>query len=221
MPSFSQLKTDIADILGESYLDSQIGDLINRSIRYYQKKRFWFNEESTSITLTASDPVVPSIPSNFQYEIPDGGLVINYSSNRYKLKKVGNSEYDANNTQGTGLPYIYRNRDSSLELYYYPDQAYTLELYYVKSYSALSADGDTNDFTDNAEDLIVNRTLAYVYENFRKDTEMATYYRALADDEFKELQRVSNTRVSTGEISTEDITQNQAYIDTNLTLYNY
>ena len=208
MSTFSQLKTEIANKLGEGTLSSTfIGDEINSVIRYYGRSRFWFNEDATSITLTANDPVVPSLPSDFLYEIPDGGLVISYSSNRYVLTKKGNAEYDIENCQGIGLPYMYRNRDSQLELYYYPDQAYTLLLYYVKKYSDLSADGDTNGFTDNADQLIVYATLSRLYETYRKDSEKGLYYRSIADDELNRLLIESNRRTSTGSLVIEDLSQ--------------
>ena len=219
MANFSELKTDISNYLGESYLDTQVGDAINRAIRFYQRRRFWFNEESTSITLTASDPVVPSLPSDFQYEIPDGGLVIVDNQSYYRLRKVGNAEYDANNTQGIGRPTMYRNRDSQLEVYFYPDQAYTLNLYYVKNYTALSADGDSNDFTNNAEELIKNKALAYLYETYRKDAEKAVYFRQVAKDELDDLLVESNNRTTTGTLVIEDITLNNNYINTNLNCY--
>ena len=206
MATFSQLKTEIANKWGEPDKASLIGDQLNSVIRYFSRNRFWFNEESTSITLTIGDPVIPNIPSDFLYEIPDGGLIIDYSDQRYRLEKVGNAEYASRNSGDTGIPEIYRNRDSQLEVYFYPDQAYTLLLFYVKGYTDLSADGDTNGFTDNAERLIVNQTLAELFEHYNRDMEKGGYFRSIANLEFQNLMRESAGRTSTGSLDINELT---------------
>lgn len=215
MATFSQIKTQIANKLGESYLESQIGDVVNSVIRYYSRYHFWFNEESTTITLTASVAAVPSIPSNFLYEAEDSGLVILDGGSYYTLEKITNAEYDRLNSGGTGRPDVYRNRDGSLELYYLPDQAYTLYLLYIKKYSDLSTDGDTNDFTNYAERLLVNSVLEEIYRDNRKDIERSLVYRQIANDELSNILYESNRRRRTGQLNIEDISQGEVEFNYN------
>lgn len=205
MTTFSQLKTDIANILNDPVADTFIGDAINASVRYYQKKRFWFNESTASITLNENDPVVPNIPSDFQYEIDKDGLVIEDSSQFYPLLKVSNFQYDLETVESQGRPYIYRNRANVLELYFQPDQAYTLRLFYIKKYPDLSADGDTNDFTDNAEELIKAHSLYILYRDYRRNAELSVFYKNVADDELNTLYEESNARVTTGSIVSDGL----------------
>lgn len=219
MANFLQLKTEIANKIGEASLNAVIGDTINSIISYYQKTHFWFNESSALITLTVNDPVVPNIPSDFQYELQDGGVILLDNNIRYRLKKVGNAEYDANNIGGSGRPYIYRNRNNQLELYFYPINAYSLILFYVKSYSALSGDGDENDFTNNADRLIVNRALAELYETYKRDREQGQYFRSIADDEFRNLMDQTNDRTATGRLSINDIAQTRPMLGFDVNVY--
>ncbi|MEK9768610.1 MAG: hypothetical protein VW683_06780 [Betaproteobacteria bacterium] len=205
MPTFSQLKTNIANKINDSQVDTFIGDAINAAIRYYQKQRFWFNEADTTITLTVNNPVVPNIPTDFQYELPKAGLVIEDSNQFYPLDKRSNYLYDEANVAGIGRPEIYRNRSGSLEVYFYPDQAYTLHLYYIKKYTDLSADGDTNDFTDRAEELISAHALYLLYRDYRRNNEEAVFYKQVAEDELQRLLTESNARVTTGMITPDGL----------------
>ncbi len=200
MATFGELQTEIAQKLDQSYLTSQIATAINRTITYLQPYHFWFNTDTATITLTVNDPLVPDLPTDFQYEITDGGLVVLNGQVRYILKKVHNPQYDVANVQGQGLPYIYANKNGNLYVYFYPDQAYTLYLNYVKKYVDLSGDNDTNNWTDNATRLIVAQCLADLYLDQRKSKEYYDFYQARANNEMKELQRRNKRRIGTGEL---------------------
>lgn len=203
MATFGELQTEIAQKLDQDYLALQISTAINRTITYLQPFHFWFNTATSAITLNTNDPIVPDIPSDFQYEFTSGGLVIVNSQMRYPLQKLHEVQYDLANVNGQGLPYIYCNRNGNLEVYYYPDQEYTLNLYYVKKYADLVNSNDTNDWTNNAVRLIVAQTLADLYLDQRKSKDDYSFYKGVAQDELSDLQRRNKRRISTGQLVTD------------------
>lgn len=198
MATYGDIQSEVAQKVDETYLTSQISTAINRTILFYQPYHFWFNTATASITLIPNDPIVPNIPDDFQYEMTKGGLVINNSSMRYVLQRVHEVEYDCQNVQGIGLPFNYCYRNGQFELYWYPDQAYTLYLYYVRKYPDLVESNDTNDWTDNATRLIVAQTLADLYLDQRKSKDYYDFYRSVAASELAELKQRNKRNSGTG-----------------------
>lgn len=197
----SEVQERLQDPNGTSISAASVDGVINDSINYYKNRHYWFNEASTNITLTASDPVVPSIPSDFLVELPVGGLTLSYAAARYPLQKITSQLYDNMNYQGNGLPRFYVYRNSNFELYFYPDRDYTLVLRYLKDYTALSADGDNNDFTNNAGLMIRYDALSRLYAEYKQDEKMEAYYTAKRDDEERNLLRRSNHNTGSGTLT--------------------
>jgi len=190
--------------LSASVVDSEI----NRAIRFYQNKQFWFNEDLVTITLTAGDNVVPSLPSNLINELQVNGLTLIDNQVRIDLKKIATNIYVERNFDQTGRPDSYTFRDNQYLLLPTPQEAYPLEFRWLKKYDDLVNDSDTNDFTDNAEDLIMMHTLKNIYAEDKEDTERGMYYQTLEDNEFKALQTRNDSRLSTGELTISTILNN-------------
>ena len=220
MATFGELKSRIAGALIRNDLTTQIEDTINRVIRFYQSRHFWFNEEVVTITLNAGDAVVPNLPSDFLYEVPQDGLTIVFNQSRFVLKKVHPGTYDEINYDGQGLPYWYTNRNGQLLLYYVPDQAYDLQLYYVKNYPELTSDNQSNDWTNEAERLIFAKSMAdlYLEQLHERGNTPSLYetYEQRADEEERQLRIRNNARIGTSSLITENIIDGgDAYYYTN------
>lgn len=185
--------------------ESQVTDEINSVIEFYQPYSFWFNETTATGSLTSGNASVP-IPADFNQFIEPNALVIEDSNVRYPLTKVTPLQFDSMYAGGTGLPRFWVYRNQAITLYFTPDQAYTYYLYYNKSYTALSADGDNNDFTNYADRLLEYRTLAECYLNYRSDPEMAASYERKAKEELNRLVSQSRARLATGVLDTECVT---------------
>lgn len=220
MATFGELKAEIAAKLTDADLQypttSQIGDTINSIIKRYENKHFWFLDTFTTITLDVGDPVVPEadIPADFKSEANPGGLVIVYNQLRYPLQKVKPDIYDSVNIEGQGLPYLYTYRNKKFELYFYPDQAYTLYLNYRKFVEALVADGDDNDFTIYTDRLIVYASLEEIYSTYKRDAEMAEYYAKKTKQELDEIMSETYERTCSGTLTPDSVYSNGTY-------YNY
>lgn len=213
MATLSELRTLISNKLADGDLvdptAAQITAQINSTIAYYQREPFWFNEDIATLTTTADNAVLSGIPSDFGQEITQNALVVKNNGLTYPLTKITPLEYSSiYSDNAKGLPGYYTYRDSQFELFLIPDQAYTIYLYYRKKYTALSADGDSNDFTNNAERLIEYKTLADLLRDYRADEERAAIYDARVEQEYKNIMQQTYDRTTTGLLTTENIVGN-------------
>lgn len=207
MSTLAQLRNLIAEKLQDpnftSISSASVDAFINDALRYYKYHVFWFNETVSTITLTQGNPVVPSIPSNFLEELRHGGLSINYSNIYYPLTKISSEVYDGWNVQAVGLPRLYTYRNKQIEVYYYPNIAYSLILRYIKDYADLVNDSDTNDFTVYGDRMIQYNALSRIYAEMKQDSKMEQYYTARAEDEELNLKRRSDNLTGSGKLTIE------------------
>lgn len=158
MATLANMRTRIADDLNRSDLTSQINEAINRAIDFYEKEQFWFQDATGTFATvdgqkvyTTSDSLPSDIATIDYMEITSG--TTDYTLTEKPVKWI-----EISNPQDTeGLPTNFGWWDYSVYFYLVPDAAYTVTVYYQKSYADLSADGDSNDFTTYAEDLIEAR----------------------------------------------------------------
>jgi hypothetical protein len=216
MATLSGLRTLISNKLTDGDLidpsSAQIDAQINSTIDYYESDSFWFNEAIASLSTTADNAVLGSIPSDFRQEIMPNGLTLIDNSLHYPLKKMTPLEYESvfdDNSKGRSVGYTYRK--GQFELWFIPDAVYTVKLYYRKSYSDLSADGDNNDFTNYAARLIEYKTIADLLRDYRGNSERAMMYDVRVEDEYKRTKRETDNRTSTGYLTTENIVDSCSY----------
>lgn len=184
-----------------------VDDEINRAIRFYERYRFNFNEDLADITLTADNQVLPSIPSDLSSPLYVNGLMVIDSQVKVNLIKLAPDQFFDRDQDQTGRPYYWTYRDGQFLVLPTPQQAYTLKFRYLKSYTALSLDTDTNDFTDNAEDLIMLHAVKNLYAEDKQDPESAAYYQALEDAELQSILSRSDDFNSSGYLSNNSILQ--------------
>lgn len=184
---------------------SVVNSEINRAIRYYQNQQFWFNEDLKVITLVSGSNVVPDLPSDLISELQVNGLTLIDAQVRIDLKKIATNLFMERDFNQTGRPLYYTFRNQEYLLLPTPQEAYTLEFRWLKLYPDLVNDDDTNDFTVNAEDLIMMHTLKNIYAEDKEDTERGLYYQTLEDSELKSLQKRNDSRLSTGELTIDTI----------------
>lgn len=211
MATLSEMRTTVAGYLSNEQLvsptSSQIDAEINKAIGYYENKYFWFQEARASLTATVGSPTLDiSSVTDFKFQKHPSGLVLLDNSFFYTLQSVSNIKFDnLTNSASNGLTRFYTYRDGGFELTPYPQEAYTIYLYYYKTYANLSADGDTNDFSTYANDLIEKRATAQCYLKYKENTEKYTIFSGEERDEFKTLKRETMNRRATGNLTTENI----------------
>lgn len=192
---------DFTGVLSASVVEEEI----NRSIRFYQNYRFYFNEARSTITLTADSNVVPSIPSDLLSPLYVNALMVIDDDIKVTLQKLSPTDFFNIDNEQTGRPEYYTYRDNQFLLIPVPEQNYELEFRYLKSYADLSGDSDSNDFTENAEDLIMIHTVKNIYAEDKQDPASASAYQTLEDQELSSLMTRSNDYNSTGYLSNYSI----------------
>jgi hypothetical protein len=211
MATFAEIKTDVSAFLQDpsnaAVSSANVGNSVNKAIRYWKYKRFWFNEKVASIILAYNDPVVP-LPTDFLVpSITDGAIVIVYSGMRYPLNKLSELDYNAVYlSNGVGQPYAYSKQASAgYQVYFIPDRNYDALLFYLKEYDVLTANDATNDWTDEAQDLITYTAAAYCSRDYRQDLSMYNAFWAQAQTEYTNMLVRTRKENATGSLSVGSI----------------
>ena len=208
MATFGSLQTSVSKRLLDanntavSALD--VAAALNDTIRHWKFTRFWFNEDVSTQTMTLQDGVIP-LPSDFLVPATDdGGFVVSYSDQRYPLVKESQLSYDGHLLDnGYGLPRTYARTGGSYECYPLPDREYTVLVRYLKDYTTIeqSNANATNDFTDNAERLLILWTCANLIAELRQDQKMEGYYRTAALAEVSNLKLMTRKSNASGKLT--------------------
>lgn len=154
MATFKDLQDRIAlDYLNRMTLMPEVKRAINNSIKTYEARRYWFNEAQTAMA-TTSGQLYMSVPSDFlildRLEARIGGSLSTLRETDF------HSIRDLNAGEATGSPCEYAYHGDRFELYPIPDAIYTVNVYYIKSLPALTADSDSNVWTNEAANLIAH-----------------------------------------------------------------
>jgi hypothetical protein len=207
MATFGSMQSYIAkrliDPSGTAVDSSDIQEAINNSIAYWKLRRFWFNEVSDKDTLTAQSASFPYPADFLMPALKDDGFYIEYANVRYPLVKIEQTVYDALYlANGYGLPRWYaRTGNQEYQVYPIPNLNYTVGRHYLKEYNDLVNASDTNDFTINASRLVNLWALANLVTELRQDVAMGDYYRAAAQNEYRNLRVRTDKENATGKVT--------------------
>lgn len=198
----SDMRSRIADDLSRSDLNTQIDKAINRAIYFYQKEPFWFKETSSSFpTVINQEEYVPGVGSVPTYIAQIDILERTSGNQTITLTQITPSELEAKQSGiAVGLPYEFAWYENSFKLYPIPNQVLTMPIQYTKSYVALVADADTNDWLVYAEDLIENRARGWINARVLKDTDSATMDKAMEADSLMALRAINNAKTGQGKV---------------------
>lgn len=197
MATFSQMKTWVSKRLQDpnntAVSSDDVGGLINEALNYWKNVRFYFNEITDSTTLLQGNPVI-SLPTDWLCPSINDSFVIQYSGIRYPLRKISETMYNAFYlSNGVGQPwYFARLANAEYQVYPIPDRDYTVLRFYLKDYDDFVADGDTNDFSEKATNLLQYTAAAYGSRDFRQD--MAMYQAFWNQAQFEENSLLVTTR---------------------------
>lgn len=191
---------------------SDVGDLINQAMDYWQNSRFWFNEATddpnSPATLTQQNASVP-MPADFLVPSIDNWLVIQYSGIRYPLKKVSEQQY--NNmylSNGIGQPFWFsKQATQQYQVYPIPDQNYSLLRFWLRDYPPFVNNSDENEFSDNAANLLKYTAAAYGSRDFRQDLNMYEVFMQQAKLEYNSLMVTTRKDNATGSLAISSILQ--------------
>lgn len=208
MATFGELQTSVSkrllDANNTAVSAQDVATALNDAVSYWKFNRFWFNEETFTDNLTENDTEIP-LPEDFlvpAYE--DGAFFINYSSMRYTLQKIKSQQYDNQYLSNAfGLPRWYSKVSNTWRVYFIPDRDYEIEGRYLKDYTAIEQANynATNDFTVYAPRLLTLWSCANLIAELRQDAAMEGYYRKAAEDESRQLQKMTYKNNASGRLT--------------------
>lgn len=201
MGTLADLKSRIALELARTDLSAQIANAINDAIKFYGRERFWFNQ-SRNITFITVD-------GQQAYGALDQVLIPNlikiddifFSDDKYPLDRYSATDFEmlTGGSTANGRPCAYTYTDNQIFLYPTPNAAYTLRLYAHYRLPVL-ADGDTNAWTDDAEELIRTHAKQILYLDSLEDDQGAARMGVKIPELLSVLRAETSARMGTGRI---------------------
>jgi hypothetical protein len=208
MATYGDMQTRIADELLRPDLVAQTRYAILDAIKAYETYRFAFNQASTTFsTVVGQDEYTSSANAAIQTAIKIDRLRLLVGSSRYSLMMISANELDAMAvaTTSTGQPSVWCYEHEAIRLWQAPSQVYTITMFYIAKLTPLSADSDSNAWTNDAERLIRTRAKINLIRDVMgiRTPDMATDLQALMAYEaeaFSELRGFLTKRQSTGRL---------------------
>lgn len=157
MSTFAQLKSQIADDLSRTDLTTQISDAVLAAVVDHERTRFYFNErrDAPAFSTVADQELYTSADDADIATIAHiDSLVMILNGSRRELCAQTEQWLDRMSGLGTGAPTDYSYLAKRIRLYPIPDAAYQVYMTGQIRLAALSADGDTNAWTEDAKELI-------------------------------------------------------------------
>ena len=208
MGTYADLRARIEGDINRSDITTDIQKAINRAIEHYEKERFWFNENTWTFSTSAGGETIAFASASVSDMLTmDEVTLTRNSTDIYPLEQKTIQELRDINTAGTstqGPPTIFAIFNDTFYFYPVPDTAYTVTIYGQKSYAALSASADTNDFTTEAEDLIESRARAWVYSRKLRNYEAAAASKTEEMEALAALREKTINLLGTGKIRSRD-----------------
>jgi hypothetical protein len=193
MSTYGAMQARIADdLIDVSVTNAQIKAAIQTAIKHYERKPFYFNQkiDGTFSTVATQEyygaAALADIPNIVH--VRSANVTINGSKRKlspYDFQVVD----DGQDGSVTGDPYAYTTFNQQIRLYPIPNNVFTVKMSYVYKLAALSADGDTNAWMTEAEELIrqaAKRRIAL--DNQGGAVEIAAGARILEDEAFDILE---------------------------------
>lgn len=202
MSTLNVMRANIADFINRTDLDTQIDLAINRAILFYSRNhRFWFNEKTATFS---------TVNGTFAYDASATGIsdmlkrdlvmiAINSTDNVELIERTYKYVQQCNVANTTGTPTDYAFYKENFYIYPVPNAAYTITVSYLQGYSTLTS-GQSNDFTDYAEDLIESRAMWWLYRRILRNYESALDSKNEENEAFLNLINQTSRLIATGNV---------------------
>jgi hypothetical protein len=203
MTTRAALKAEILDDLERSLAadGTRVLSAISSAIKFYQPKRFFFNESrSVTFNTVASTDTYSFATIGTEFYRVDGVFITISADDVRELCRTDYTLMEASDT-ATGEPSEYAYIDKSIRLWRSPDDAYSTRLVGHIKLDEPSADAETgNDWFGEAYELIRCRAKAYLYAHVYGDANMAMVMRAAEQDALSALRGATFDKVETGRL---------------------
>jgi hypothetical protein len=204
MGTYLDLQTAIASDLTRTDLTSQIKSAILDAVRHYETSRFYFNITRSMTFSTVIGQAAYGASDLAQ--IPDiigiDALFLTDTGRPYELEKYEADEFEwlQSTSTGNGRPAAYTYIDSQILLWPAPVAVYTMRPHMHYKLTELSADGDTNAWTTDAEQLIRCHAKLLLYSNLLEDADGMQRMSVQIQSHKDRLDYKTSARMATGRI---------------------
>lgn len=206
MATLGVMKTRIADELARTDLTSQIALAIASAVAFYETRRFWFLEtEATFNTVSGTDAYTSATATFLTTLIDDDSMTATVSGDKNPMIKLPFSVMQERrlNDDPAGAPTHFSFYRQRLYLYPVPDAVYAVIVFYVGAIGVPGADGSSNAWTTEAEELIRLHAKVDLMENVIRDYPEADRMRLREADVLSRLTALSNRRTASGFVVAE------------------
>jgi hypothetical protein len=208
MTTLLDLQTAIATDLTRGDLTSQIASAVTSAIKFYERKRFWFNVTRSKTFVTVAGQSVYGVAD--MAEIPNivrvDALYIAQPGSVYPLDRQEADEFEFLNggSTGPGKPSVFNYSDQTIMLWPTPNSVWTMRPHMHYKFAPLVNAADTNAWCTDAEELIRTHAKLLLYTDVIEDTDgiarMQSKIQAIKDG----LDYETSARTATGRIRGTD-----------------
>ncbi len=206
MATLGTMKTRIANELARADLTSEIAGAITSAIAHYERRRWWFLESESTFTTTPSTDAYTTATATFLATlIDDDSLTMTVSGAKEPMRKISFAEMQDYrvDTNPAGPPTHYAMYRQRLYVHPVPNATYTATVFFVATLGIPAADGDSNAWTTEAEELIRLRAKADLFENVIRDYAEADRMRAREMEVLMSMNSLNNARTASGFVVAE------------------
>jgi hypothetical protein len=207
MPSLGTMKARIADELARDDLTSQIAAAIVSAVAHYERRPWWFMEtEGTFNTAPGTDAYTTSTATFLSTLVDEDSLTMTVNGSKEPLRKIAFAEMQDYriDTVPSGPPTHYAMYRQRLYVHPVPDRTYSATVFFTGNIGVPAADGDSNSWTNEGEELIRLRAKADLFENVIRDYAEADRMRGREIEVLRSLQGLHSNRTATGFLVAED-----------------
>ena len=199
-------RTDLLTALGDSGLTlSPIQNAIQSAVSKWEREPFYFNEIYNSAT-----PLFTTVSAQELYTTADASMIATspyiynlhalISANRYEMRKRSWQEIEdlSSNPAARGQPNDWAYLAKTIRLYPIPDGAYPIRASRLQILTALSADADTNAWTNAGQTLIRYSADKRLYMSPIQAYDKAQAMEVAEKDQLQFLRNETDRRKRTG-----------------------
>lgn len=201
MATFAALKAEIAVDLTRSDLTTQINQAVLDAIADHSVERFWFNEvrNATISLVDATDEYSFSASSTVLEFIHVDWVRVSINSQWVRLERIDPDEMEELHATTTeGEPAWWSFYQEKFRFYPTPNASYTARVAGHVRLVALSADGDTNAWTNAGRALIRYAALKKLFLFPPKDPEKSIGAAMLEQQQLEFLRKETDRRKRKG-----------------------
>ena len=187
MATYLDMQTRIADELDRSDLTAQIKKAILTSVDFYAGRNFYFSDSSFTFSTVAGQEYYGTA-DNAAIATAPGIDFLNGSYNGLRVQLTKRpfgyiNQISVLPSTSRAQPRDWAYRAEQIRLYPIPDAVYTMTAFYTPRLTALSADADSNVWTNDAEELIRTRAKIDLIRNVIRGSDMVQEIAMLKEQE--------------------------------------